>query len=524
MGTPLRATAVMAALATALAVAPPASAQGEADFVKARHPFAGSFLVSLKDTPRHQAQDQAQIQAQIQAASETLVSRYGGRLKTVFSAAMEGFLVRGLSDAQARRLAADPAVERVYQDGTAQAAETQDNPTWGLDRVDQKNLPLDRKYTYNTTASNVTTYVLDSGIRTTHTEFEGRASHGYDFVDEDPEAQDCNGHGTHVAGTIGGRTWGVAKKTKLVAVRILGCGGSAPDSDGVEGIEWIAKNAAKPAVVNGSFTFDTPGIGDEAISRLAAAGVTFVVAAGNNSADACNTGPARNTNVIAVGATDNNDNRASFSNYGTCVDIFAPGNNITSASHSGDTGSTNMSGTSMASPHVAGGAALHLAGNASATPAQVLKALTDNATSGAVKNPGSGSPNKLLYTTNFGGGGPEPCAGGSNADDVAIPDAGSAVTSSVSVSGCEGAGTAKTSIKVDINHSYTGDLAIDLVGPSGASFVLRKAGGVGSAGGVHETFTVDTSSEKSRNGTWKLRVTDVYSYDTGNIDNWSLSF
>ncbi|CCH33400.1 S8 family serine peptidase [Actinosynnema sp. NPDC047251] len=527
MGTPLRAVAVVVALAT-LGLTPPASAQAQADFVKAREPFAGSFLVSLKDVPRGQAtgqaQNQAQIQAQIQQTSEQLVGRYGGKLKSVFSVAMQGFLVRDLSDGQARRLAADPAVKRVFQDGTAKVADTQANATYGIDRVDQRNLPLDTKYTYNTTASNVTTYVLDTGVRKTHSEFEGRAQYGYDFVDEDAEAQDCNGHGTHVSGTIGGKTWGVAKKTKLVAVRILGCGGSAPDSDGVEGIEWIAKNAVKPAVVNGSFTFDTPGIGDDAITRLTAAGVTFVVAAGNSSADACNTGPARNTSVVSVGATDNADNRASFSNYGSCVDIFAPGNNITSASHSNDTGSTNMSGTSMASPHVAGGAALYLAGNPSSTPAQVLKALTDNATSGVVKNPGSGSPNKLLYTAAFGGDVPNPpCSGGSNADDVAIPDAGSAVSSSVTVTGCDGVGSASTSVKVDINHSYTGDLAIDLVGPSGNAIVLRKAGGVGSASGIHETFTVNTASE-NKNGTWKLRVTDVYSYDTGNIDSWSITF
>ncbi|MFD1151936.1 S8 family peptidase [Saccharothrix hoggarensis] len=505
----LPAVAVITALA-ALGLAPPAHAQ--ADFVPAGTPVAGSFLVSLKETVR--AAD---------IASHALTGKYGGRVKTVFTAAMHGFLVKDLTDAQARRLAADPAVRRVYQDGTARVADTQVNATYGIDRVDQRSLPLDTRYTYNTTASNVTTYVLDTGIRKTHTEFEGRASDGYDFVDEDPTAQDCNGHGTHVSGTIGGKTWGIAKKTKLVAVRILGCGGSAPDSDGVEGIEWIVRNAVKPAVVNGSFTFDTPGIGDEAITRLNQAGVTFVVAAGNSSADACGTGPARNTTVIAVGATDHNDNRASFSNYGSCVDIFAPGNNITSASHTADTGQANLSGTSMASPHVAGGAALYLAGNPSATPAQVAKALTDSATPNLVRNPGAGSPNRLLYTASFGGGQPPVCAGGSTTDDVAIPDAGAAVTSSVVVANCDGAGSASTAVKVDIVHSYSADLAVDLVGPSGAVFSLRRPGGVGSADGIHETFTVNTSSE-TKNGTWKLQVKDVYTYDTGHIDGWSVTF
>ncbi|MEU5695650.1 S8 family serine peptidase [Actinosynnema sp. NPDC020468] len=515
MGTTFRVGAVVAALA-ALGVAPPASAQqAEADYVKASHPVAGSFLVSLKDTGG----------SQIATTSGGLVGKYGGRLKTVFTAAMHGFLVKDLSDVQARRLAADPAVRTVFQDGTARAADTQTGATWGIDRVDQKSLPLDQKYTYNTTASTVTTYVLDSGIRKTHAEFEGRASDGYDFVDEDGTAQDCFGHGTHVSGTIGGKTYGVAKKTKLVAVRILGCDGTAPDSDGVEGIEWIAKNAVKPAVVNGSFTFDTAGIGDEAIGRLNQAGVTFVVAAGNSSADACNTGPARNTTVIAVGATDNQDNRASFSNYGSCVDIFAPGNNVVSAGISGDTANATMSGTSMASPHVAGGAALYLAGNPSATPAQVLKALTDASTPNVVKNPGSGSPNKLLYTASFGGGDPNPptCSGGTNGDDVAIPDAGAAVGTSVVVANCPGNGTSSTPVKVDVVHGYTGDLQIDLVAPSGAVIPLRKAGGVGSAAGVHETFTANTAGE-TRNGTWRLQVKDVYAFDTGTLDTWGISF
>ncbi|WP_086826194.1 S8 family peptidase [Allokutzneria sp. NRRL B-24872] len=366
-----------------LSLGVPGTAGAAADFVPAKNPVPGSFLVSLKDGP---------------SAAASLTQKYGGTVKSVLTVAMNGFVVRGLSDGAARRMAADPLVRKVFQDGTARVADTQTNPTYGIDRVDQRNLPLDKKYTYNTTASNVTAYILDTGIRKSHRDFEGRAADGYDFVDEDPVAQDCNGHGTHVAGTVGGKTWGVAKKVKLVAVRILGCNGSAPDSDGVEGIEWIAKNAVKPAVVNGSFTFDTPGIGDEAIGRLTAAGVPFVVAAGNSSTDACTAGPARVPAVITVGATDSSDNRAFFSNYGRCLDIFAPGSGITSASHSSDSGTATMSGTSMASPHVAGGAALWLSSHPGATPAEVSAALVAAGTPGVVRNPGSGSPNRLLYT------------------------------------------------------------------------------------------------------------------------------
>ncbi|GAA3857109.1 hypothetical protein GCM10022243_23110 [Saccharothrix violaceirubra] len=389
MGTRKYAVAAIVVTALAAGAAPASAGPAQADFVPATRPVPGSFLVSLEG-------------GDARVASAGLADRYGGTVERVFTVAMNGFLVHGLSDRQARRLAADPAVRSVHQDGTSRLADTQTNPTYGIDRVDQRALPLDRRYSYNTTAATVTTYVLDTGIRKTHTDFEGRVSDGYDFVDDDKVAQDCHGHGTHVAGTIGGKRWGVAKKTKLVALRTFDCAGTGPDSDGVAAIEWVAKNAVKPAVVNGSFTFDTPGIGDEAIGRLTAAGIAFVVAAGNDSSDACGVGPSRHPDVVSVGATDSGDNRAYFSNYGTCVDVFAPGDGVTSASYASDTASTSMSGTSMASPHVAGGAALYLATNPTATPAQVRAALTGAATPNVVKNRGTGSPNRLLYTAGFG--------------------------------------------------------------------------------------------------------------------------
>ncbi|MGQ0840674.1 S8 family peptidase [Actinokineospora sp.] len=510
---------VASVAATLVAVASPATA-AEADFVRARQPAAGrGFVVSLKPGAATASA------ASIQAASVGLVQSYGGNLDFVFSASMRGFLVKGLSETGARRLAADPAVKRVFQDGTAHAAVVQDNATWGIDRTDQRNLPLDTKYNYTATASNVTVYVTDTGIQTAHSEFEGRASVGADFVGDGREGIDCSGHGTHVSGTIGGKTWGVAKKAKLVSVRMLGenCGGSAPDSAGVRAIEWITANGVKPAIVNASWTFDSADIGDDAIAGLLRTGIQLVAASGNSSADACATGPANIADIITVNATSRTDARASFSNYGSCSDIFAPGDNITSASLSNN-GSTTMSGTSMASPHVAGVGALYLSGNTSASPQQVRDALVTNATDGKVTNPGSGSPNKLLYSGFIGGGDPEPptCNGGTNGTDMSIPDNNTPVSSSVSVTNCTGKAPAATKVKVDINHTYTGDLAIDLVGPSGAVHSLKKARGASSATGVHETFTVDASAE-NRNGTWKLQVTDVYTYDTGTIDTWTVT-
>ncbi|MEJ2858329.1 MULTISPECIES: S8 family peptidase [unclassified Saccharothrix] len=472
----------------------------------------GAYIVVLKDSA-------VDAQRTPDKASD-LARAYGGTLKLTYTAALRGFSV-SITEARARRLAADPAVDYVEQDGIATATGTQDNPTWGLDRVDQKNLPLDKKYNYPGTASNVTAYVVDTGIHKAHSDFGGRAVDGYDFIDNDSVAQDCNGHGTHVAGTIGSGTYGVAKAVKLVGVRVLNCQGQGAWSQVIGGIDWVAKNAVKPAVANMSLGGGADSSVDDAVRRAVAAGITFAVASGNDNKDACSTSPARTAEAITVNATDSSDTRSTFSNYGSCTDIFAPGTSITSTWHNGST--NTISGTSMATPHVAGAAALYLSANTAATPAQVSKALTDNATAGVVKNAGSGSPNKLLYTGFLGGGNPPACSGGSNTDDVAIPDTNTAVTSSIAVSNCDGVGTTSTSVKVDINHSYTGDLAIDLVGPSGAVIVLRKAGGVGSSAGVHETFSVNTSSE-NKNGTWKLRVTDVYSYDTGTLDSWSISF
>ncbi|MCO1580427.1 S8 family peptidase [Crossiella sp. SN42] len=505
-----RTAALLAVAAVAMTVtAGVATAQPEAAVVQAGEHIAGRYLVVLKDSARA-----------AEGHASTLTQRYGGVVADTYSATLNGFAVRDLPERQAKLLAADPSVKAVHEDGTTRAvAEEQPNPpSWGLDQIDQRTTSLDKKYTYPNKADNTTAYVIDSGVRIQHSEFEGRASHGYDFIDNDNDASDCFWHGTHVAGTIAGKTVGVAKKAKVVAVRSLNCGGSGPDSATVSALEWVAKNGVKPGVVNLSLVMDTVGVGDEQVKALVAKGFVVAVAAGNNGQDACTASPGRTPEAFTIGWINQGGGRSG--NYGRCVDLFAPGGNIYSTDHTG--AYRTGSGTSMASPHGAGAAALYLGANPGATPQQVRDALVDNATPNLVTNPGAGSPNKLLYT-GFIGGGPTKCGVKTNDEDVSIPDAGAAVGSTVTQNSCEGKASATLPVRVDIEHGYTGDLAIDLIGPSGATFPLHRAGGVGEAGGVHQSFTVDASREEA-NGTWRLSVRDVHRFDTGTLTGWSITF
>ncbi|MFC4609575.1 S8 family peptidase [Streptomyces maoxianensis] len=322
--------------------------------------------------------------------------------KHTYRSVLDGFSMT-TSRARAAELAADPRVAYVEQNATVRLNGTQANPTWGLDRIDQRDLPLSKSYTYNTSASNVNAYIIDTGIRTSHSEFGGRASVGTDIVGGGQNGQDCQGHGTHVAGTVGGKTYGVAKGVKLIAVRVLDCNGSGSTAGVIAGVDWVTANAQKPAVANMSLGGGANTSLDNAVKKSIASGVSYSVAAGNGNilglpANACNYSPARVPEAITVGATDSTDRRASFSNYGTCLDLFAPGVNITSAWKDGDTATNTISGTSMAAPHTAGVAALYLSTHATATPAQVRDAVVNNATSGKVQDPRTGSPNKLLHS------------------------------------------------------------------------------------------------------------------------------
>jgi subtilisin family serine protease len=319
----------------------------------------------------------------------------------VYTTAVNGF-AGTLNAGQLNALRHNPAVAYIEADGEVQASVTQTGATWGIDRIDQRDRPLSTTFTYLNTGLGVRAYIVDTGMRLSHSQFVGRASSGYDAVDGG-SADDCNGHGTHVAGTVGGTLHGVAKGVSLVAVRVLNCQGSGTNAGVIAGVDWVANNAVKPAVANMSLGGGANTTLDNAVKNAVSRGITFVVAAGNGNflgiaQNACNYSPARVPEAITVGATTSSDAKASYSNYGSCLDIFAPGSSILSAWYTSDTATNTISGTSMASPHVAGVAALYLQSNPTATPATVVGALTANASLNKVTSPGSGSPNRLLFT------------------------------------------------------------------------------------------------------------------------------
>lgn len=337
------------------------------------------------------------------AAVSTMLSRVASqhrlnRAEKVFSRVLHGGVYH-MTMNEAQQLSLDSNVAYVERDQIFTInSTTQSNPTWGLDRIDQSSSSLSRSYTYPDAGLPVNVYVIDTGILTTHQQFGGRASSAVDVVDNDNNATDCNGHGTHVAGTVGSQTYGVAKNAKLFAVRVLDCEGSGSTSDVIAGVEWVTAHHVKPAVANMSVGGGASQALDDAIAASIQAGVTYVVAAGNENTKACNSSPARMPLAITVGSTTSSDARSDFSNYGSCVSVFAPGSDITSTWYTSNTATNKISGTSMASPHVAGVAALYLAAHPTATPAQVKAALLAGSLSGKVSSAGSGSPNRLINT------------------------------------------------------------------------------------------------------------------------------
>jgi len=350
-------------------------------------PIPGDYIVTLRDDV-----------TDVAGVAQSISGLHKGSLKHVYKAALKGFAIQNISEAAAAQIASDPRVERVEADQVMTAIGTESPATWGIDRIDQSTPTLDNSYTYNNDGSGVTVYIIDTGIRFDHTDFGGRASTGIDEVTSGGTAADCNGHGTHVSGTVAGATYGVAKNANLVAVRVLNCAGSGTTSGVIAGIDWVTANKITPAAANMSLGGGFSTTLNQAVARAVASGVTFAVAAGNSTANACNSSPSSEPSAITVGATDINDGFAYFSNFGSCVDINAPGVDITSDWYSSSTATNTISGTSMAAPHVTGAAALYLAANPSASPADVASALTSNATKGAINSLPAGTVNLLLYT------------------------------------------------------------------------------------------------------------------------------
>ncbi|MFA5837217.1 MAG: S8 family peptidase [Bellilinea sp.] len=321
----------------------------------------------------------------------------GASVHFVYTTALTGFAA-SLPEQALNGLVHNPNVEYIEVDQTVTIDGTQTPATWGLDRIDQHSLPLNNTYTYNSTGAGVNAYIIDTGIQVSHSEFGGRASVAFDSVGDGRNGVDCNGHGTHVAGTVGGTTYGVAKNVSLYAVRVLNCSGSGTTSGVIAGVDWVAGNHASPAVANMSLGGGASTALDTAVNNSINAGVTYAVAAGNSKRDACKYSPARVPAALTVGATTSSDARASYSNYGPCLDLFAPGSSITSAWIGSVSATNTISGTSMATPHVAGVAALYLAANPTVAPSTVAAAIKGAATPNVVSNAGRGSVNLLLYS------------------------------------------------------------------------------------------------------------------------------
>ena len=351
-----------------------------------------NYIVVLSDAPRN-ARKRIETTHE---ATDRLAAAHRATIGHRYATALHGFSA-AMTEQDARALAADPSVALVERDAIVHASVIQNNATFGLDRIDQRALPLNGSYAQDGQGEGSTVFVIDTGIRGDHSEFTGRVLPGATAIDDGHGTEDCNGHGTHVSGTVAGTNFGVAKLAKLVPIRVLDCSGSGSVSGVIAGIDFVAENHPPQSVANLSLGGGASDALDASIRNAVSSGVTVVVAAGNESQSACNVSPAREATAITVGATTSSDARASFSNFGSCVDLFAPGVGIKSAWIDSATATNTISGTSMASPHVAGAAALFLAENPAATPADVAAGLVTAATANALSNV-SGSPNLLLYT------------------------------------------------------------------------------------------------------------------------------
>ncbi len=444
------------------------------------------------------------------------VESMGGTIQFTYDTALEGFAAT-MPEEALKAIQQDPNIAFIEADQVVSIDDTQTNATWGLDRIDQRDLPLSTTYTYNQTGAGVTAYIIDTGIRQTHNQFGGRALHGYTAISDGNGSNDCNGHGTHVAGTVGGSTYGVAKQVTLYAVRVLNCSGSGSNSGVIAGVNWVTSHhtGSNPAVANMSLGGGASSALDTAVNNSINDGVTYAVAAGNSNANACNYSPARVAAAITVGSTTSSDARSSFSNYGTCLDIFAPGSSITSAWHTSNTATNTISGTSMASPHVAGAAALYLQTNPGASPSTVRNNIVNNATSGRLSSIGSGSPNLLLYTLT--GGNPPP-----NPTPTPPPNPAPCTNCEQYNGSLSGAGDYDYHPNGTYYYSASGNHQGWLQGPSGTDFDLYLWRWNGSSWvTVAQSISSSSTEYISYNGTAGYYTWRIYSYSgSGSYTFW----